>query len=71
MAQEQVYEVFARKTHKETLQHVGSVNASDDELAKVYAWTMYDEENWVEMCVVPRKSVIQITHDGKIPLWGN
>lgn len=71
MAREQVYEVFARKTHEEPLMHVGSVNATDDELAKVYAWTTYDEENWVEMCVVPRASVIQITHDCDVRLWGN
>lgn len=71
MALDQIYEVFARKTHNEPLQHVGSVNADDDELAKAYAWTLYDEENWVEMCVVPRNSVIQVTHKCKIPLWGN
>jgi len=71
MAKEKVYEVFARKTHEEPLMHVGSVNAQDDELARVYAWTTYDEENWVEMCVVPRDSVIQVTHDCRIPVWGN
>lgn len=71
MSVEKVYEVFARKSHKEPLMHVGSLNASDDDLAKVYAWTMYDEENWVEMCVMPRASVIQVSHDRKIPLWGN
>jgi len=66
-----VYEVFARKTHADELKHIGSVNAADDDLAKVYAWTMYDEENWVEMCVVPRAAVIRVTHDCKVPLWGN
>jgi 1,2-phenylacetyl-CoA epoxidase PaaB subunit len=71
MAKEQIYEVFARKTHDDPLMHVGSLNATDDELAKVYAWTMYDEESWVEMCVVPRRAVIQVTHECKIPLWGN
>lgn len=71
MAQERVYEVFARKTHKEPLMHVGSINAADDDLAKVYAWTMYDEESWVEMCVAPRDAFIQVTHDRKIPVWGN
>lgn len=71
MTRDKVYEVFARKSHQEPLMHVGSLNASDDELAKVYAWTMYDEENWVEMCVVPRDSVVQVSHERKIPLWGN
>ncbi len=68
---DKIYEVFARKNHDGALVHVGSLNASDDELAKAYAWTMYDEENWVEMCVVPRDAVIRVTHDRKIPLWGN
>lgn len=67
----QVYEVFARKTHDEPLRHVGSVNATDDDLAKVYAWTLYDEESWVEMCVVPRSAVIPITQHGSVPVWGN
>lgn len=71
MAQEKIYEVFARKTHDDPLKHVGNLNASDDELAKIYAWTMYDEENWVEMCVVPRDAVIRVTHDCAVPLWGN
>ena len=66
-----IYEVFARKNHTEALKHVGSVNAADDDLAKAYAWTMYDEEKWVEMCVVPRDAVIPITHDRELPLWGN
>jgi 1,2-phenylacetyl-CoA epoxidase PaaB subunit len=71
MTAARVYEVFARKDHTEALKHVGSVNAADDDLAKAYAWTMYDEEKWVEMCVVPRSAVISITHDGPLPLWGN
>jgi len=67
----QVYEVFARRNHTEELRHVGSVNAMDDDLAKAYAWTLYDEESWVEMCVVPRAAVIPLTHDRKHPIWGN
>lgn len=66
-----IYEVFARKDHREELKHVGSVEATDDELARVYAWALYDEESWVEMCVVPRSAVIPVTGHGRIPLWGN
>jgi 1,2-phenylacetyl-CoA epoxidase PaaB subunit len=66
-----VYEVFARVKHDEPLKHVGSVNAADDELAKAYAWTLYDEESWVEMCVVPRAAIVPITAHGKVPVWGN
>ena len=67
----EVYEVFARKDHTDELKHVGSVNASDAELAKTYAWAMYDEESWVEMCVVPRKAIVAVTAHGRLPLWGN
>ncbi len=66
-----VYEVFARKSHDEPLRHVGSVNAADDELAKAYAWSLYDEEKWVEMCVVLRSAIIPITGHGRVPVWGN
>lgn len=71
MSNAQVYEVFARRNHNEELRHVGSVNAMDDDLAKAYAWTLYDEESWVEMCVVPRTAVIPLTDDRKHPIWGN
>jgi 1,2-phenylacetyl-CoA epoxidase PaaB subunit len=71
MALGQIYEVFARKAHDEELKHVGSLNATDDDLAKTYAWTLYDEERWVEMCVVPRAAVIPVTAHGRHPLWGN
>lgn len=66
-----VYEVFARKTHDEELKHIGSVNAADDELAKIYAWSVYDEERWVEMCVVPRAAIVSVTHERRLPVWGN
>ena len=46
-------------------------HAADAELAKTYAWAMYDEETWVEMCVVPRASIVSVTGHGKLPLWGN
>lgn len=66
-----VYEVFARKAHGEELKHVGSVNAADDDLARIYAWSIYDEERWVEMCVVPRSAIVSVTHERQVPVWGN
>jgi 1,2-phenylacetyl-CoA epoxidase PaaB subunit len=57
-----VFEVFARKTRAEPLHHIGYVNASDGELARVYAWTTYDEQNWFEMCVVPRAAILPVNH---------
>lgn len=54
----QLYEVFARKERKEPLAHVGTVRATSDSFARVYARNTYDEENWVEMIVVPRGAII-------------
>lgn len=71
MATQRIYEVFARKNHEDALAHVGSVNAPNDELAKVYAWTAYDEETWVEMCVVCRQEIIPVLNPVEKPIWGN
>jgi len=51
------YDVFARKNRGDLLSHIGYVDA---ETAKVYAWTTYSEENWFEMCVVPRSEIIPV-----------
>jgi len=55
-----VYGVFARKDRGDQLVHIGYVDAFDDETAKVYAWTAYDEEKWFEMVVVERTSIIPV-----------
>ncbi|HYW10682.1 MAG TPA: hypothetical protein VE871_01965 [Longimicrobium sp.] len=55
-----VYEVFARKGRGEPLRHIGFINAPDDELARVYAWKTYDEQNWDEMCLVPRAAIVPL-----------
>ncbi len=56
----QVYEVFARARYEDPLRHVGSVTAPDDELAQVYAKSVYDEWQWIEMIIVPRRAVIRV-----------
>ncbi len=53
-----VYEVFARQKRAEPLSHIGTVRAISDDFARVYARNTYDEENWVEMVVVPRSAII-------------
>ena len=57
---EPVYEVFARKTRQEPLRHIGYINALNGELARVCAWKTYDEQNWFEMCVVPRAAILPV-----------
>jgi 1,2-phenylacetyl-CoA epoxidase PaaB subunit len=58
-----VYEVFARKGRGEPLRHIGFINAPDDELARVYAWKTYDEQNWDEMCLVPRAAIVPLDRE--------
>jgi 1,2-phenylacetyl-CoA epoxidase PaaB subunit len=60
MMKEPIYEVFARKGREEPLRHIGFVNAMDGDLARVYAWKTYDEQNWSEMCVVPRSAILPV-----------
>jgi 1,2-phenylacetyl-CoA epoxidase PaaB subunit len=61
---EPVYEVFARKAREEPLRHIGFINALDPELARVCAWTTYDEQNWFEMCIVPRAAIVPVKLEG-------
>ncbi|TVP55858.1 MAG: hypothetical protein EA351_09605 [Gemmatimonadales bacterium] len=55
-----IYDVFTRKSRGDTLTHVGYLTAPDEAMARVYAWTTYDEENWFEMCIVPRSAIIPV-----------
>jgi len=57
---EVVYVVLARKERGDPLHHIGYVDALDDELARVYAWKTYDEQNWFEMCIVRRDAIIPV-----------
>jgi 1,2-phenylacetyl-CoA epoxidase PaaB subunit len=63
---EPVYEVFARKTREEPLRHIGFINALDPELARVCASTTYDEQNWFEMCIVPRAAIVPVKLEGSL-----
>ena len=55
-----VYEVFARKSRGDALKHVGTVTAPNDELARVYAFSTYDEEKWLDMFVAPRDRWVEV-----------
>lgn len=54
------YEVFARQNSAEALTHIGSVEAPNDDLAEIRAWYVYDQHQWLEMCVVPSSSMIEV-----------
>jgi 1,2-phenylacetyl-CoA epoxidase PaaB subunit len=49
-----MWEVFARRKYDEPLHQVGTVAADDPHLAEVYARSIFDEFNWVEMVLFPR-----------------
>ena len=53
----EVYDVFSRIKRGDELIHIGSVEAETEELARVYAAFIYDEEKWVEMFVVKRAQI--------------
>ena len=58
--EEPLYDVFVRKERGEPLRRIGSLNAFNDQMARVYAWRTYDEERWFEMCVIPRSAIISV-----------
>jgi hypothetical protein len=55
-----VYEVFAKIKPEDPLHHVGNVIAPDAELARVYAFTTYQEFPWAEMVVAPRRAIVAV-----------
>jgi len=54
------FEVFGRRTPAEFLRHIGSVEAANERLARARAEKIYDEHNWIELCLVPRSETIAI-----------
>jgi 1,2-phenylacetyl-CoA epoxidase PaaB subunit len=57
---DRVWLVLARREYEKPLQQVGTVEADDPELARVYARSIYDEFAWVEMVVVPRDALVTV-----------
>jgi 1,2-phenylacetyl-CoA epoxidase PaaB subunit len=54
-----VWEVFARQEYEAPLHHVGTVTEDDEDLAVVAARSIYDEQPWIEMIIVPRTAIRQ------------
>jgi 1,2-phenylacetyl-CoA epoxidase PaaB subunit len=57
---DRVWLVLARREYENPLHQVGTVEADDPELARVYARSIYDEFAWIEMVVVPRDAVVTV-----------
>ena len=56
-SRDHVWEVFARKAYDEPLHHVGTVTEEDEDLALVSARSIYDEQPWIQMIIVPRTAI--------------
>ena len=55
-----VWHVYARRQYEEPLHEIGNVVADDEELAKVYAYSIFDEFSWIEMILVPRDCLVTV-----------
>lgn len=62
------YEVLTRINPGDDLKHIGSVDAPSDKLAKNYADTTYDEEDWSYMVLVRREDLIRVTGESDEPV---
>lgn len=58
------YEVFARISAGDDTIHIGSIDAPNDRLAKLYARDTYDEEDWNYFAVVQADDIHEIETDG-------
>ena len=60
IADEELFEVFARHKSADPLHHIGYVSAPGPDLAAMYARAIYDEFMWVEMIIVPRQAITTV-----------
>ncbi|WP_453991206.1 hypothetical protein [Bacillus nitroreducens] len=60
VATKQDYLLFTRINRGDELTHVGTFKAVNDDLAKIYAQYIYDEEDWVEMYVVKKEALVNV-----------
>ncbi len=56
----EVYEVVAKIRPEDPLHHIGNVTAPDARLARVYAFTTYQEWAWAEMIIAPRRAIVPV-----------
>ena len=55
-----VYDVFARTRDEPELHQIGDVIAPSANLARAYAFQMYQESPWVEMIVARRSDIVTV-----------
>ena len=52
-----VWIVLARKKFDEPLHEVGTVTADNPDMAALFAQSIYDEQPWGEMVIVPKDAL--------------
>ncbi len=57
------FDVFARRAAGEPLCMIGSIYAAELELARVYAFTTYNEDPWYELKIAPHDAFTLVSHD--------
>lgn len=57
---EEPYEVFGRGRQDSGLWYLGMIRAVRPEDAEVFAYATFDEQNWLEMLVVPRHAIVDV-----------
>ncbi len=57
------FDVFARKVAGDPLAMIGTIYAPDLELARVYAFTTYNEDPWYELKIAPHEAFVTVSHD--------
>lgn len=60
VAKKHDYLLLTRINRGDELIHVGTFKAVNDDLAKIYAQHIYDEEDWVEMYVVKKDALVSV-----------
>ncbi len=70
MTRPERYDVFARVRAGDDLVRVGRVEAPSDRLARAYARTTFDEEDWDYMAVVRHDDLVAVPTDGEPPRAG-
>ena len=57
------YDVFARRAAGAPLSMIGSIYAPNDALARVYAFTTYNEDPWYELKIAPSEAFVLVSRD--------
>jgi len=57
------YDVFARRAAGDPLFMVGSIYAPNASLARVYAFTTYNEDPWYELKIAPSDAFMLVSRD--------